>query len=169
MVRPRQRLLSRRGSIRGGSLRPPINASHPHCCHCYCHRSFQANPLQTSQFLDSSAPDSNPASIPAFGSAIFIFSSSRNRPRISAHVSVLSLADSSDGDDSQDNRGKQPVDGIENVLEKPADVPENISKRTPAQEVATSQGDNVNMDTAPTAEEEENYGWCRLVEEDPDK
>ena len=169
MVRPRQRLLSRRGSARGGSSRPPVEESQSHCCRCHCHRIAEANPLQTSQFMDSSSPNSEPAPMPAFGSAIFNFSSSLNRPRISAHVSVLFLEDSPDGGDSQDNRGKHPVGGSKNVMEKPADVPENVSNRPLAQEMTTRKGDNVNMDSFPTAEEMEKYGWCRVVEEEPDK
>lgn len=167
MVRPRQRMLSRRGSARSGSSRPPVDASQPHCRHC--HRISEANPLQTGQFLDSSAPDSDPASTPAFGSAIFNFSSSLNKPRISAHVSVLFLEDSPDGGDVQYSWGKHPVGSSKDVMEKPTDAPENVSNLPQAQEVSTSKGDNVNMDIVPTAEEVEKYGWSRVVEEESDK
>lgn len=57
MVRPRQCLLSRRGSARGGSSRPLVDPSQTHCFHCHCHRISEANALQTSQFLDSSTLD----------------------------------------------------------------------------------------------------------------
>jgi len=169
MVKPRQRFLSHRGSARGGSSRPPVEASQPHCCHFHCHRNSEANPLQTSQFLDSSTPDSDPAPTPAFGSAIFNFSSSLNKPRISAHISVLFLEDSPDGGNVQFSKGKQPGGSSEDVMEKPANAPKNASNLPQAQEVSTSKGDNVNMDSFPTAEEIEKYGWCRVVEEEPDE
>jgi len=84
-------------------------------------------------------------------------------------VSVLFLEDSPDGGDSQDSRGKHPAGGSENVMKKPADVPENVSNCPLAQEATTSKGDDVNMDTSPTEVEVEEYGWCRVVEEAPDE
>lgn len=103
MVRPRKRMLSRRGTSRGGSLRPPVDETSPHCCHFHCHCIQEANPLRSSQFLDSRAPNS--ASSPTFGSAIFNFNRSLDCPRISAHVSVLFIVESPDESDSRDSRG----------------------------------------------------------------
>lgn len=84
-------------------------------------------------------------------------------------MSILFLEDSPDGGDSQDSRGKHHVGGSDNVMKKPVDAPENVSNRPLAQEATTSKGDDVNMDTAPTAEDVENYGWCRVVEEESDE
>lgn len=59
MVRPRQRLLSRRGSTHGGSSRPPAEAPPPHRCSCCCHDSAPANPLKPRNFMDCSSPGPN--------------------------------------------------------------------------------------------------------------
>lgn len=45
MVQPRQRMLSRRGSSRGGSARSQTTERTGHCCHCHLARSSGANPL----------------------------------------------------------------------------------------------------------------------------
>lgn len=73
MVRERKRLLSHRGSSRGGtSWRPAVEEIHPPChcphCHCFCHcpRSEHANPNKPSQFMEASSPGTSSA--PFFGS-----------------------------------------------------------------------------------------------------
>ena len=89
MVKPRQRLISRRGSGRGGSSRPSV-ANAPSCyCRCLCHQVAEAHPIQASQFMDSGNPDSGSNPIPAFGSAVFSFSNAQGNSRINAHVFVL--------------------------------------------------------------------------------
>jgi len=86
MPRPRQRMLSRRGSCWGNPSRPSAGSG----------SMGQAPPplgtesiLRPSQYLDPNSPDSS--NLPSFGSAIFSFNCSLNRPRIMAHVSVLFL------------------------------------------------------------------------------
>lgn len=170
MVWPRQRMLSRRGTSRGGSSLPPVDETSPRCCHCHCIQ--EANPLRSSQFLDSEAPDF--ASSPAFGSAIFNFNSSLNCPRISAHVSVLFIEESPDGSDSRGSRGMQPADGSTKATKTPSADPENVSKSplagpSGAQEVMINQKEDVNMETVPNAAEVAEFGWCRVVEEDPEE
>jgi len=113
--------------------------------------------------MDAGAPDS--ASLPAFSSAIFNFSSSLNSPRISAHISVLFIEASQEDNDSLDNRRKMHAASPEKEASNPAADPENVSKSLLDQEARTSKTEDIHMDTAPTAAEEEEYGWCRLVEE----
>lgn len=163
MVRPQQRMLSRRGTSRGGTSRSPVGDSSTHCCHCHGIRSTGANPLQSSQFMDAGALDST--SLPAFGSAIFNFSSSLNCPRISAHVSVLFIEASQEDNDCLGNRGKRHAASPEKEALNPGADPENVSKSLMDQEAKTSKTEDIHMDTAPTAAEEEDYGWCRVVEE----
>lgn len=97
MVRERKRLLSHRGSSRGGTLRrPTVEDIHPPChcphCHCFCHcpRSEHANPNKPSQFMEASSP------APFFGSTIFSFDSPLNHPRINAHISVMFIDEAVD-------------------------------------------------------------------------
>lgn len=89
MVKPRQRLISRRGSGRGGTSRPSVDNASTRCCRCLCHRVEEANPLQSSQFMDSGNPEAGTKSLPAFGTAVFSFNSAPANSRINAHVSVL--------------------------------------------------------------------------------
>lgn len=98
MVRSRQRFLSRRGTSRGGTSCPPAGDSYTHCCLCHGIHSTGANPLHSSQFMDAGAPEA--ASLTAFGSAIFNFSSSLNSPQISAHVSVVFVEAPQEDNDS---------------------------------------------------------------------
>jgi len=104
---PRQRLLSRRGTERGRPSRPPKNQPVSHCCPCCCHRPTPSSTLQPSSFLDASSPSHNSGSLPAFGNAIFSFQSSREKPCITAHVSVLFLEDEAK---DNDGKGKQKED-----------------------------------------------------------
>jgi len=113
--------------------------------------------------MDAGALDST--SLPAFGSAIFNFSSSLNCPRISAHVSVLFIEASQEDNDCLGNRGKRHAASPEKEALNPGADPENVSKSLMDQEAKTSKTEDIHMDTAPTAAEEEDYGWCRVVEE----
>lgn len=105
MVRPRQRMLSHRGTSRGGVSRRHDGDNVGHCCHCDLARSTGANPLHSSQFLDAGASSS--ATLPAVSSTIFNFTSSTNNPRINAHVSILFIENAQDDDDSLDEQRQQ--------------------------------------------------------------
>ena len=104
---PRQCLLSRRGSVRGGSSKPPAEAPISHCCPCCCYRPAPANTLQPSNFLDSYSPSHNSDPLPAFDTAIFSLHSSKNKPCISAHVTVLFLEDEAKEKEDGNDKGKQ--------------------------------------------------------------
>jgi len=43
--------------------------------------------------------------------------------------------------------------------------PENVSRSLIDQEARTNKTEDIHMDTAPTPTEEEDYGWCPVVEE----
>lgn len=127
MVWPRQRMLIRRGTSRGGSLRPPVVEDSPHHCHCHCPRTQGASLLRSNQFLDAGAPGSS--SSPSFGSTIFNFNNSLNHPEISAHVLVLSNEETQDEGDSRAHRGTMPSNGSAKSMETPSVDPVNVSNR----------------------------------------
>lgn len=105
MVRPRQRMLSRQGSSRGGVSRRHEGGSVGHCCHCNLANSIGAIPLHSSQFMDAGASGS--ATFPAFGSTIFNFTSSTSNPRINAHVSIRFIENAPDDDDHMEVQGQR--------------------------------------------------------------
>ena len=162
MVRPRQRPPCRRGSARGQSSRPPAQIPNPYRCQCRCHGFHDATPIQASQFVDSRSPDPSAPS-PAFGSAIFTFSSSSDRPRINAHVSVLFLDEAPS--DSEELRGKQQQhqnEGSAFVEE----VPGRVAEQGPTlPEASTSKARDVNPVPHPVAAEDEESWGCPVVEE----
>lgn len=124
MVRPEHQMLSSRGTSRWGSSCPPIDEDSPHFFHCHYHRTQGANPLRSNQFLDTG--DLESSSSLTFGSAIFNFTSSLNRPRINAHVLVLFIEENSDESDSRDNQGTMPDDGSARDMETPSAGPVNV-------------------------------------------
>jgi hypothetical protein len=106
--------------------------------------------------VDSRSPDPSAPS-PAFGSAIFTFSSSLDRPRINAHVSVLFLDEAPS--DSEELRGKQQQhqnEGSAFVEE----VPGRVAEQGPTlPEASTSKARDVNPVPHPVAaEDEESWG-----------
>lgn len=103
MPRLRQRMLSRRGTSRGAFTRPSHNE--------------RASFLRPGQFLDTSSP--GPSSSPSFGSAIFTFNSSLNRPRISAHVLVLFIEEAQDEGESNAHREEMPIAGSTRDMKTP--------------------------------------------------
>lgn len=110
-------MLSRRGTSRGGVSRRHEGDNVGHCCHCNIARSTGANPLHSSQFMD--AGDSSSTTLPAFGSAIFNFTSSINNPQISAHVSVLFIENAQEDDDSLDEHRQRKNDNPGHVKQAP--------------------------------------------------
>lgn len=97
-VRPRQRMLSHRGSNQKGSSRPSTETEtfpHGHC-HCHCPHSGGASPLRHSQYLEVSSHGSS--SSPFFGSTAFTFNKTLNCPQINTHVSMLFIDEVQDED-----------------------------------------------------------------------
>jgi len=170
MVRPRQRMLSRRGTSRGVSTRSQAANNAGHCCHCHLARSSRTNPLQSGQFMDAEASSSN--DLPAFGSAIFNFSSAMNNPRISAHVSVLFIENAKEDKDALGAQGKvmnenqQHEAGVsEAVKEQKGKVVASTLEDAEQRGQDKKSGTRKEEDTYPTEAEEETYGWCRIMEE----
>jgi len=88
MMRPCQRLLSRRGSGRGNPSRPSVGSGSKE----QVPDSMRTeNVMRLGQFLNPSSPGSTGS--PSFGSTTFTFNCALCRPRTTAHVSVLSLED----------------------------------------------------------------------------
>lgn len=164
MVRPRQRLLSRRGSTRGGSSHHPGEESHHHCCCCYCHRRTGASTIQASQYMEMGNTSVGKHSLPAFGSTIFTLGSSRDNSRINAHISVLFTEDSQEYEDGLDGKEELPGEQPGKAKKDPEGVPEQTPKRPQEQEASNSKRD--------TGEEwdgfPEHYGWCRIIGEKPE-
>lgn len=111
--------------------------------------------------MDAGNPNAGPHSLPVFGSAIFTLGSSRDNSRINAHISVLFIEDSQEGEGGSGSKGEPPGDQPENVEEEPAGVPEQTPNRPQEQEASTSKKNAVEeWDDFP-----EHYGWCRILEE----
>ena len=129
MVRPRQRMLSWRGSSRGGSSRPSVTEDTSHHCHCHCHCPYAegASFLRPSQFLQASSRGSS--TLPSFGSAVFTFNASLNRPRINDHVSVLFIEEAQEEGDSSAQREDSPPAETRRVMETPSADPVKVSER----------------------------------------
>lgn len=119
---------------------------------------------------------SSSAALPAFGSAIFNFSSSKNSPQISAHVSVVFIENSLEDNESLDEHGQRKADSKmqeakvpetnpEKVVKDPASDLEIVSKSKLDQRERTSEAE----DTAPIVAEREAYSWCRVEEEQMDE
>lgn len=180
MVRPRERLLSRRGTTRGGSSRTPVEGSQSFCCRCRCHSFPAAHPIQSRQFMDSYSPNQDSVPAPAFGSAIFAFNSSMDRPRINAHVSVLFLEEAQSVNDEHRHQGMQqderpefsqasPGKEVEEVQASPGKEAVQAPSRIQPQEASTSKQADTILDPSPSAEEFSRFGWYPIVEEEPEE
>jgi len=167
-------MLSRRGSSRGGGSSRPERESAGHCCHCNLASSIGAIPIHTGQHMDAGASGS--VTLPAFGSTIFNFTSSTINPRISAHVSILFIENPPEVDDPKDaqEQGMQDYPG-EAEQAPTAEMEQEAKGRVTDKEKAKhSQNDpNTIMGeeeaTSPTGAEPDYYGWCPIVEEQPDE
>lgn len=157
MSRPRQLMLSRRGSGRGNPSHPSVGSS----------SMGQAPPplgtesiLRPSQFLDPDSPGSSNS--PSFGYAIFSFNCSPNRPRITAHVSILFLEEAQEEgelsaplphtEEDQNPNSPRPSTDMQHGTSQPASAINIVP-------VAHAQPDR----------QEHEDGWCRIVEEPPDE
>ena len=92
-----------------------------------------------------------------------------DRPRINAHVSVLFLEEAPT--DSEELRGKRKHqdESSEFVKAMPGVVAEQAPNLPQPQEASTSKGDDVNLGSHLVVEEFERFGWCPVVEEEPEK
>lgn len=118
--------------------------------------------------MDARSPSSEPDPLLAFGSAIFTFGISKNKPHINAHISVLFIEETQDGEGGSHNQEKVPDESMEGDEERPAGAPIQASISPQAQQASTSKKNtDEDWDSFPTAEEREKYGWCRIVEEKP--
>lgn len=174
MVRPRQRLLSRRGSSRGGGSNRPVRNVMRHCCHCNLVSSIGAAPLLSGHHLD--AETSSSASLPAFGSTIFNFTSSTENPRISAHVSILFIESPPEVDDPMDAQEQGTQDHQKDAEQVPTAEMEQDDKSRAIIEDTSKQSQNAPTATAgeveatsPTHVEKDYYGWYPIVEEKMDE
>lgn len=163
MVCPRQRMLSRRGTSRGGASRRHDGDNVSHCCHCNISHSTGANPLHSSLFMDAGASSSN--TLPAFSSAIFNFTSSTNNPWISAHVSILFIENAQEDDASQDEQGQWTNVNSGQVTQAPEADKEQKDKEQASDPESAKQTQNVQrpetreeVTTFPTDAEREAYG-----------
>jgi len=162
MFKLRQRLISRRGSGRGGTSRPSVASPPSRCCRCLCHQVAKANPIQSSQFMDSNKHDSGYALLPGFGTAVFSFSSAQGNSNIKAHVSVLFLEESNEeiGEQPQTQvhqaESSRDAEGQSEGRPKPDVIP-------PPTQPASSSG-KAKVDWGPPLE-----GMCWIYEEEPDE
>lgn len=156
MVRPRQRMLRRRGSSRGGSACSQTSERTDHCCHCHLTRSSGANPLQFSQYMDSEA--SGEKELPAFGSAIFNFVSAMSNAKISAHVSVLFIENDKEEEASHGNQGRMTSAPEVSEMVKEQKGKEEATKKEADMQFGqtTGVGQGVDEETLPAEAKEEN-------------
>lgn len=161
---PRKQMLNRWETSRGGSSRPSVEEETSH--HCHFPHAEGGRFLWPSQFLDVSSPGSS--SSPSFGSAIFTFNSSLKRPQINAHVSVLFFEEAQEEGESSAQQETIPIADTTRAMETPSADPTKVTKRP------SSQNEDVKMEPVTTATEEvqaqdlEEYGWWRIVEEAPE-
>lgn len=156
MTRPRQRLLSRRGSGRGNTSCPSTGSGS---------KEQVPDPLRSEnvirpgQFLNPSSPGSTGSS--SFGSATFTFNCALSRPRITAHVSVLFL------EETQDEG--EPSITLPHSTGPPAAMHHGISKPASAQaQMEGMEGTEIDDRGCRIVEElPEDEGGCRIVEESP--
>lgn len=108
--------------------------------------------------------------LPAFGSAIFNFTSAMSNARISAHVCVLFIENDKDDEESQGAQGKM-INEPE-VSEVAKEQKGKAAASTQEDEKQTGQikkaGQRMEEETLPAEAKEETYGWCRIVEEPVD-
>lgn len=118
--------------------------------------------------MDSSNPGPSSETLPAFGSAIFSFNSARDRPCISAHVSVLFLEDkpeADEGDDGDDGKGKKKEDNsasVEIVASKEAEAEVVLGCQQKGEASSSKKKE-------PLWEELEEMGWGAIIEEMPEE
>lgn len=115
--------------------------------------------------MDSEA--SGEKALPAFGSAIFNFVSAMSNTKISAHVSVLFIEN-----DKEEEAGQGSQGGMTSTLEVSEMVKEHKGKEEAKKKEAETQAGQTKgagkggvEDILPAEDEEENYGWCQIVEE----
>lgn len=164
MVRPRQCLLSRRGSSRGGPSRPSVATPPSRCCRCLCHQVAEAHPIQLSHFLDSSNPDSDSAPLPVFGTVVFSFNSAQGNSRINAHVSVLFLEEPKEEGEEQPSTKVHQAGSSRGAEGSPEAGPEHAVIPPSAQAAPSPEKDKTAWDSLP-----EGCGWCGIIEEEPDE
>jgi len=169
MPRLRQRMLSHRGSARGAPSRPSsadaASSQEPRS------RSRRGGILRPSQILEPSSLGSSTS--PSFGSAIFTFNCSLNRPRITAHISILFLEEAQEeGDPSapmpitedahEEGEPSAPmlIAGLQQEMEPPASIA-NVNPMVPVPPVTREN-------EATQAQDLAEGGWCMIVEEIPD-
>ena len=150
-------MLSRRGSCQGNPSCPSAGSS----------SMGQAPPplgtksiLRPSQYLDRNSPDSSNS--PSFGSAIFSFNCSLNRPRITAHVSVLFIEES-----QHEGESNTPIPHSEEVHNPRSPKPTSEMQKEqpqPASAIISMMEAHVQPDM-----QEPEMGWCRIVEEELDE
>jgi len=166
MPRPRQRMLSRRGSGWGNTSHPSSGSG-----------SMGQDPrphgiegiLRPSQFLDPSSPGYSNS--PSFSSAIFSFNCSLNRPRITAHVSILFLEEAQDEGDPSAPMPLTEEDQNPNTLRPIADMQLGTTPQASAVNVNPGAHALPDRHDHATAQDQDlnEGGWCRIVEESPDK
>ena len=159
MVKPRERMPCRRGSGRGCSSRHPVADAHHHCCCCYCHRRVGASHMQASQFMDVGSPNSEPPSLPAFGTAVFTLGS------ISAHLSVLFVKETKENEDGEGSRASPFTEHQATDEERTGGAPEQAPAQSQKLEALSSK--NVAEEEGEGTQEE--YGWVPIVEEKPEE
>lgn len=168
MVWPRQRMLSRHGSSRGGSSHPSEaeDTSHHFHCHCLCPYAAGASSLRPSQFLQASSPGSSTS--PSFDSAVFTFNTTLNRPIINAHVSVLFIEEAQEEGKSSAQREDSPPAETRRAMETPSADPMKDSEGPSSQKVEAGKEPIMAAAEEVPEQEMEEYGWCRIVEEVPE-
>jgi len=113
--------------------------------------------------LDSCSPGPNSDSFPAFGSAIFSFHSTKDKPCINAHVSILFLEDNPVGSDDGGDKGKQKVDKTDSekvMASKEAEETPGIQQQG---EASSSKKDDTNWEGLGE------LGWGAIIEEIPEE
>ena len=157
MRRPRQRMLSRRGSGRGNPSRPPAGSGS---------MEHASNPrgteriLTPSKYLDPNSPDS--ANSPSFGSATFSFNCSLTRPQITAHVSVLFIEEAQD--EGEPSATIPHNEEVHNPSSPNPTTDMQQGQPQPASAISLVPDAHAQPDMQELEE-----GWCRIVEEQPDE
>lgn len=162
---PRQRLLSRRGSARGGSSRGTVADPHHHCCCQYCHRRSGASPLRVSQYMDSGSPSAGPPPLPAFGTVVFTLGGSRNNARINAHISVLFTEDPEDEEGGSGSK-EEPSEDMQEIIEE-AQV--GVLEQTPSHPQANEASSSKQAEVDAWEGRPEGDGWSRILEKKPEE
>lgn len=118
--------------------------------------------------MDAEASDAK--DLPAFGSAIFNFTSAMSNERISAHVSVLFIENDKDDEEGLGAQGKMINEpgASEAVKEQKGKVVSSTQEDDEQRRKDKKPGTRTEEDTLPNEAEEETYGWCRIIEEPVD-